>query len=254
MLPQHKTTPNFKNKAKNLFIALLLICWTAPTSASIELIPFAGINLKDGVTISVDMNNLLLATDVQTEGNTWIFGGDLLYRLQDHPSLGIGIRYQSYFIFDQILSAPFFILNYTINNEKFNTHRVAFLTNYRFFLDQTKDFFIGLVFAIDIFRYLKSEVYSAEIDRINITSSQWLGTGQAGLEIGFKVIPQLLIKTEFGYSLFAFTNPECNGVDCSNGVSQITPFLSSTGNFNLDLDTKINLSAFYGLLGIGLVF
>lgn len=235
---------------------LVVICEMGNTQdlyANVEISPHVGLNLKDGVTLSIEIDNPLLSVDVNVDDNTWVFGLDTLYRWSDSLPLGLGLRYQSYWIFSEAFGIDLFgIGNYRLNNEGFMTHRLALLGSYRFYSGPGKEFFIGPVVAIDIVKLLQLEVYGLEVGRLEITSFEWLGTGQAGLEVGFKIAPYAFLKIEFGYSLFAFKNLECNDLDCSVEVSNALPLPLDV--FNIDIDTKLDLTAFYTILGFDIVF
>ncbi len=226
----------------------------------------------------------------------WIIGGDIIYRIPTIKGLGIGIRYQ-YMHASEEQTVLFFSLN-----PKLNAHRVAFLINYRhMFNNKDSGPFIGAVLSIDVFRHaiiglqagLSTAAFSPQQelqqqDGVNVQldsrpnnyppsgafnigtefkASNWVGTGQAALEIGFKSTSGFLMKLEAGYSLYSFydmkTSMSARGGNSSFGLEQQQP---PSNGINIDINSggpyrsgygvpipsmKANLSSFYVILGIG---
>ena len=158
------------------------------------------------------------------EDGAWHFGVDALYRLSigETSSFGIGPRYRFYF---KSMSAG------SLETSR-NNHRVALLANYRF--NMMESLFVGAVAGVDVWkRYSSSNNNNTEDDEDDDptkTSSEFLWnnfTAQLGIEVGYKITPNFLIKLESGYDLLSFkkcidrTDSEDNNdskVDCGDGV------------------------------------
>ena len=136
----------------------------------------------------------------QTDG-AWHFGADALYRLSidENSSFGIGPRYRFYFKSSEDNSVK----------ASLNKHRIALLTNYRY--EMMEGLFVGAIAGIDIWkRYSSTSNNNTEDNKSDdptITSSEFLWnnfTAQLGIEVGYKITPNFLIKLESGYDLLSF--------------------------------------------------
>ena len=228
----------------------------------------------------------------------WIMGGDIIYRIPTVKGLGIGVRYQ-YMLSDENQNALVFNLN-----PKFNTHRIGVLLNYRHILTgRDHGPFFGAILSLDIFRHttIKFEAglstpflqgpqqvqqqsgvvfqmgdyssnHSSPGAGFNIgaefEASNWIGTGQAALEAGFKLASGLLIKVEAGYSLYTFSKLESSLYGGGYGADRFS--LQGSESISVDIHSgdpyrsgpgpgygtflpnmKADLSGFYITLGIG---
>ena len=175
-------------------------------------------------------------------------------------SFGLGLRYRFAFTGEKDYEIA---IENDNDKYKFIHHRVALLANYRFHFDQ---FFVGPVLGIDIWKYFKLSVMNVgnnDNRRFEITSSQFLWnniTGQLGLEVGYKITDNLLVKLEAGYDLssFGFSGEEfCksavenNALRNCNGQNPIQ--MDGTGESARSKE-KLKLNAFYFTLGIGWFF
>ena len=99
-------------------------------------------------------------------------------------------------------------------------------------------------------------------------ASNWIGTGQAALEAGFKA-SGFLIKVEAGYSLYSFRDLETSiygggyGQDrfsvqgsesISVDINTGNPYGSGQGQGAFSPKMKADLSGFYITIGIGFTF
>ena len=182
----------------------------------------------------------------------WHLGVDALYRMSinESSSFGIGPRYRLYFksasesISDETVSASI--------SGKRNKHRLALLANYRF---EMNSLFVGPLIAIDIWkRYSGNLSASGTVSGENgdgsleITSSEFLWdkfTTQIGLEVGYKVTPNFLIKLEGGYDLLSFK-------ECSLSASGSSGGQSETRNAEGECNAKFN--GVYATVGLGYHF
>ena len=227
----------------------------------------------------------------------WIVGGDIIYRIPTVRGLGIGVRYQ-YMFTSENRNVAFFNLN-----PKFKAHRIGFLLNYRHVLGRNNGAFIGAILSLDIFRHaiVKLEAgassflsgtqqqmqqpggvslqvgdyssnYSSSGAGFNVgtefEASNWIGTGQAALEAGFKT-GGFLIKIEAGYSLYSFHDLETSlygggygqdrfSLQGSEGISvdfeSSDPYRQGPGYGGFFPRMKADLSGFYITLGVGFTF
>ena len=189
---------------------------------------------KFGGEIEFSVGNETLKTGLKNQ--PWHLGVDTFYRFSmETASLGFGLRYRFDFQGEKELTVGSLTSKY-----KFTTHRIAFLANYRFHIDQ---FFVGAVIGLDIWKYLKLTIKNSQ------SSGEGKGgeflwnqlSGQLGLEFGFMPTSNFLLKLEAGYDLFSFTdkNMEYTGDD------------APTTNTSRGGIIKIN--GFYITLGIGLL-
>ena len=209
-------------------------------------------------TLGIDQKNMPLH-----------FGADALYRhmMNDTGSFGVGLRYRFAFTgekdFDATSSADTSGIRDDENDKyKFTHHRVALLANYRFHIGQ---FFVGPVIGIDIWKSLKFSVTGLGATTghsYEFTSNQFLWnqiTGQAGLELGYKVTDNLLAKLEIGYDLSSFSNLKCKMATGDNDLTEC----AAGGNHPLEMEgtgedaeskNAFKLGGFYATLGIGWFF
>ena len=159
----------------------------------------------------------------QTDG-AWHLGVDALYRMSinENSSFGIGPRYQFHLKDAGSGSDSRRVDDVTISastSGKYNNHRLSLLTNYRY--EMMKSLFVGGVFSIDVWKNLSADVSasaslggrSATINDIRSSEFLWNKfTGQIGVEVGYKVTPNFLIKLEGGYDLLSFK-------ECSTSIS-----------------------------------
>ena len=131
------------------------------------------------------------------------------------------------------------------NTFKLNTHRIALLTNYRFF--DTKLFFVGALLAIDLWRSLNIKTMlqeSGSINEIEIKHKQWIrASGQIAVEAGLKMFTGLFIRGEVGYDISSFSGD----FECANSGA-------SCENTTQTQDNKIHLNSFYAIAGVGWFF
>lgn len=143
----------------------------------------------------------------QTDG-AWHFGVDALYRLSidENSSFGIGPRYRFHF---KSISASTSGNTNSSSSVKMNQHRLTLLTNYRY--EMMESLFIGAILGVDIWKNQNQE--SSTIQNGNdtnsreLTSSEFLWnnfTAQFGVEVGYKITPNFLVKLEGGYDLLSF--------------------------------------------------
>ena len=193
------------------------------------------------------------------------FGADVLYRhmLNETGSFGAGVRYRFAFTGERDFDHTATVMNEN-DKYKFAHHRLALLLNYRFHFDQ---FFVGLVVGLDIWKNLNLDYMggSEGSDRTTeFSSSQFLWnqiTGQAGLELGYKVTDNLLVKLEAGYDLSRFSDLKCKTglgdndlVDCEdNSAAAPNPLRRTVNGDNAETE-KLKLDGFYTTLGIGWFF
>ena len=142
---------------------------------------------------------------------------------------------------------------------KFAHNRLALLVNYRFYIDQ---FFVGPILGIDLWKYLKFSVTNLGIGAGNsyeLTSNQFLWnkiTGQLGVEGGYKINENLLVKLEIGYDLSRFSDLKCKLGLSSTALTDCT----QEGNNNpLEMEgnksaNTFRFDALYVTLGIGWLF
>ena len=194
------------------------------------------------------------------------FGLDATYRhmMNETGSFGVGLRYRLALTGER--DYDYTPSNGTQNENdkyKFTHHRVALLLNYRFHMDQ---FFVGPVLGVDVWKQLAFSVINVGGASYKFTSSQFLWnqiTGQFGLELGYKVTENLLVKLEAGYDLSSFG---FKGDDsCKSAVGDADPTNNCTDNpierksglaagDGFESEHKLRLNGFYATLGIGWFF
>ena len=161
----------------------------------------------------------------------WHLGVDAVYSYSvDGASLGFGLRYRFDFQEEKEKKKK----SGKTDKYKFTTHRMALLAIYRVYIDQS---FTGIIFGLDIWKYLKFSTNEDSNDSEILTSNQFLWnriSGQLGLEFGFMVTSNFLIKLETGYDLLSFTHFELENQD--------------------EEYTKVGFNGFYITFGIGLLF
>lgn len=217
------------------YVAILLYGLGVSTFAygSMEVTGYGGMNFDKTLELSQ------IAKDkADHEGRSWIFGGDVVYRLSAFSqNCGLGLRWQH----SAMRGA-----DYKPNQEGSTTqtlnvdaNRVALLGGYRFVNSET-GLFLGVIGALDIWRSMKIQADAGnerEGSVFDISGQQWPGTGQLGVEFGFKWASRFFIKGEAGYSYYKF-----NDLKYSND------------DLKADGDPEINLSSIYATLGIGWFF
>lgn len=194
---------------------------------------------------------------VDQKNRPWHFGADVLYRqTTNSSSFGIGVRYRFAFTgqkdFEGIKVGT---RDENNDDDKYELthHRIGLLVNYRFGIDH---FFIGPVVGIDVWKYLKyTDTSGDEINELRSHQFLWNQiSGQLGLEVGYKITKNLLVKLEGGYDLSGFSDLKCKTgdgdlEDCDDDV--LEP--KGTGE-DADQTKTLKLSGFYATLGIGLFF
>ena len=209
------------------------------------------LNLDEIVTEAQDW-------DIDQKNRAFHFGEDLIYRIMmENGSLGIGVRYRFAFTgerdFEGNGSGQ---RGESDENDKyqFSHHRVALLANYRFHFDH---FFVGPVLGLDIWKYLKYTDMNEDngTTTYELTSNQLLWnqiSGQLGLELGYKITHNLLVKLEVGYDLSGFSDLKCkiNGAECDGDVLENR----STDEEDANKSKTLKLNGFYAALGVGLFF
>ncbi len=230
----------FFNKSKVLFICLFtMVMGSHVAYGNIEFSGHFGKKLGGKVSIS----NAVISLNTVQKNQPWHLGADVFYRnpMQD-ASLGLGLRYRFDFQGEKEAES-----NDITGKYKFTTHRIAFLTNYRFLMDQ---FFVGAIFGLDIWKSVKFpedfgngvSVGGTNVKKMETRSNQFLWdqlTGQLGVEFGFMPTSNFLFKLEAGYDLFSFTDLEVE----YDGTDREVPD-----------DNKMNLNGFYITLGVGVFF
>ena len=182
------------------------------------------------------------AKKFQTNG-AWNFGVDTFYRLflNENSRFATGIRYRYFF---KSISTSMKIIDVPASGKR-NKHRLAFLKNYRFYIDR---FFIGAIIGIDIWKSLNITAQGSE-DGVNAevstTSMELLWnklTGQLALELGYMITPKILVNLEIGYDLFGFN--QSNTIERSDSSSR-----SERSNVEIGDNHKYN--GFYASVGLG---
>ena len=197
---------------------------------------------------------------VNQKNRPWHFGADVLYRqAMTSNSLGIGVRYRLAFTGQRDFEG-------TGDNSrgeededdkyKFTHHRMALLVNYRFHVSQ---FFVGPVLGIDVWKLLKytdTNEDNSDITTYELSSNQFLWnqlSGQLGLEVGYKITNNFLVKLEGGYDLSRFSGLKCKTGedlgDCDEDV--LEP--KGSGD-DADKTKTLKLDGFYATMGIGWFF
>ena len=197
--------------------------------------------------------------DVDQKNRAFHFGEDLIYRIMmENVSLGIGVRYQFAFTGQRDFEGTGTDQrgeNDEDDKYEFNHHRVALLVSYRFYFDH---FFVGPVIGLDIWKYLRYTDINEDNSGTTVyelTSNQLLWnqiSGQLGLELGYRVTHNLLVKLEAGYDLSGFSDLKCkmNGGECGNDVLENR----STDEEDANKSKTLKLNGFYAALGVGLFF
>ncbi len=219
------------------------------------------LNLQE-ITTEIQDNTL----GIDQKNMPFHFGLDAIYRhmMNDTGSFGVGLRYRFALTgerdFDATSSEDTGGIREDENDKyKFTHNRVALLVNYRFHMGQ---FFVGPVLGLDIWKHLKFSVTNLGVvgngNSYELTSSQFLWnqiTGQAGLELGYKVTDNLLAKLEIGYDLSSFSDLKCKA---ATGNGALTECPGGTSHpLEMEGDESRNafkLSGFYATLGIGWFF
>ena len=143
----------------------------------------------------------------------WHFGADALYRISidENSSFGIGPRYRFYF---KSASNSTRISDVSLNlSGKRSKHRVALLLNYRY--EMMEGLFMGPIVGVDIWKHYSGNISAsasgtggtASASLLDITSSEFLWnnfTAQFGVEVGYNITPNFLMKLEGGYDLLSF--------------------------------------------------
>ena len=230
----------FFNRSKILLICLFTVLTSSHFAYSSA--EFSGhFGKKFRGKIGVLGGNIPINT--QEKNQPWHLGADLLYRyLMENVSRGLGLRYRFGFQGERETEVNGITAKY-----KFITHRIVLLASYRFPVDQL---FVGFVFGLDIWKSIKfSEdflgngvnIKGTSVKKSEIRSNQFVWnqlSGQLGLEFGFIVGSNFLMKLETGYDLFSFDDLELE----YDGIDQEAPD-----------ENKMNLNGFYITLGIGLL-
>ena len=227
-----------------------------PSFASIDMVVSGGIKRFNGTTVNMPSQG---GPKTDWENHAWIFDTDILYKISSRFS--IGLRYQHLLssgryakVLDQNVSSTDEAVSSAEEAEgdfgllqtfRFNAGRMALLGRYRFMRHDREGFFMGLLVALDAFKFLSFDMRKTEkessVDK-TITQYTWLWerlTGQVGLEIGFQWT-HLFLKAEVGYGLFSFSNFHCESD--TNQCASHSP------------EDVFNFNSFYGMLGIGYAF
>ena len=228
---------------------------------------FASANAELSAHFGMKFGSKLNLNEVVT-GDSWVdqnnrpfhLGADALYRqMMDGSSFGLGVRYRFAFTGEKDFEGT----ANTDDKYKFTHHRVALLLNYRFDMDQ---FFVGAVLGVDVWKSLMFSYMTTRTgtrdrtqdDETYVKSNQFLWnqiTGQLGLELGYKVTPNFLVKLEAGYDLSSFGDLKCKrGSDESEEACGNSNFLVKEGTGEDAETRKLKLNAFYATLGIGWFF
>ena len=246
---------------KSIYLAFFCTIFSFASLAQGDMEISGHFGMKFGSTINLDeIVRESQNWDVNQKNRTFHLGEDLIYRLvMENASLGIGVRYRFAFTgerdFEGTDSNTQRGENDTDDKYQFNHHRVALLANYRFHFDH---FFIGPVLGIDIWKYLKytdTDENGGSTTAHELSSSQFLWdqiSGQLGVELGYKITRNILVKLEAGYDLSGFSSLECkmNSSQCDDNVLENR----SSDENDANQSKTLKLSGFYATLGIGLVF
>ena len=244
---------------KVIYLAVFLVGLSFSSSAWGS----AEVSAHFGVKFGSKLNLNEIGTNwIDQKHQSFHFGADTLYRLMvgDTGSFGVGLRYRFAFTGEKNYEGTT-----TASNDdkyKFTHHRIALLANYRFHIDH---FFVGPVLGIDIWKSLMfshRDGDGAAATNTEMKSNQFLWnniTGQIGLEFGYQVTDNLLIKLEGGYDLSSFG---FSGEDrCKVGTSDTEMATCSNNLLNMESNdenaksvNKLRLNAFYATLGIGWFF
>ena len=244
-------------KSKFIYVAVFL--------AGFGLSSFASANAELSGHFGMKFGSKLNLSDIKGDNN-WAdqdnrpfhFGADALYRqMMDGSSFGLGVRYRFAFTGEK----DYEFVTTTNNNDKykFTHHRAALLLNYRFDMDQ---FFVGLVAGVDVWKSLNLTLNfgSGDQSEYTIKSSQFLWQsigGQLGLELGYKLTPNFLVKLEGGYDLSSFRVEDCR---FRSGARETEPVACQEGTIATegegdDAEYKVlKLNGIYATLGIGWFF
>ena len=175
----------------------------------------------------------------------WNLGLDTLYRvpINENSSFGLGARYRFFFKSESA--------NSLTGSRKRNKHRLALLVNYRFHI---KPFFVGVVLGIDLWKHF-SESGSINISgsdlTMDVSSNEFLWnklTSQIGVEVGYKIASNFLLKLETGYDLLSFKN--CSESTESNNLGTEQESTITAGEY--ECNRKFN--GVYATVGVGYHF
>ena len=188
------------------------------------------------------------------EGGAWHFGVDALYRISigETSSFGIGPRYRFFFksktnsgSSQSISLRDTIMFGQALHKRK--KHRVTLLVNYRF--EMMESLFVGAVAGIDVWKYLSTDgrLNISSTDTVQttngVTSREFLWdnfTAQIGIEVGYKVTPNFLIKLESGYDLLSFKK-KCFAKRIGSNVKQ-------------EIKCDIKFNGVYATVGLGYHF
>ena len=247
---------------KIIYLAVFLVGFSFSSSAWSNAEVSAHFGMKFGSKLNLQEVGRSSLEWVDQKNMPLHFGADVLYRhmMNDTGSFGVGLRYRF------ALTGEKDFDNRTGRADdddkyKFTHHRVALLLNYRFHIDQ---FFVGPVLGVDVWKSLMFSIMNqgdATGTNSEVRSRQFLWnqiTGQAGLEFGYNVTDNFLVKLEAGYDLSSFGDLKCK--QASNVGSTLTECTNTDTLLNVtgtgeDVETeKLKLSGFYATLGIGWFF
>ena len=255
-------------KAICLSIFLVILGFTSFAQSNAEVSGHLGmkfgnkLNLREVTTSSQNQ-----ALGIDQKNMPFHFGLDAIYRNMsvNNRSFGLGLRYRLALTGERNFDATSSEDTGGIREDqddkyKFTHNRVALLVNYRFYIDQ---FFVGAMLGVDIWKYLKFSVTNLGISEqlsYELTSNQFLWnqiSGQLGVEAGYKVTDNLLVKLELGYDLSRFSNLECKMA--RNANEALTDCTESGPNNPLEMDGDrskniFKLDGFYATLGVGWFF
>lgn len=125
---------------------------------------------------------------------------------------------------------------------EYSYHRFALLLNYRF-LNEAEGFFAGVVAAVDVWKQLRLGV-NVFSPGLGLNNKLWLWesiTGQIGLEAGYKVNANLLVRAELGWNHLPINKWERAADDRDQ-------------NPQFNENSKADFSGFYFKAGIGYFF
>ena len=253
------------NHIKNLiYVAVFLVGFALSSfaSANTELSGHFGMKFGGELDLQeIHKPNTTFLNNDQKTGSYLHFGADALYRQmmgEGSSSFGLGVRYRFAFTGEKDFIGS---ANDSDKNDKykFTHHRAAFLLNYRFNMDQL---FVGVVVGLDVWKSLKfTAIEVHNLGDYYYTSNQFLWnqiTGQVGLELGYKVTSNFLVKLEGGYDLSSFGDLKCkfkgNSADAETDCNDSNNYLKMTGAGDDAETEKLKLNGFYATLGIGWLF
>ena len=249
---------------KFIYLAVFLVSLSFTSFAQGNAEVSAHFGMKFGSKLNLEEVTAVNSLADQTN-MPFHFGADVLYRhmMNDTGSFGVGLRYRFALTGEKdIKDASGNDTPSEGDKYKFTHHRLALLLNYRFHIDQ---FFVGPVIGVDIwkslnFSYINTRTGGAggsQEDETYIKSNQFLWnqiTGQAGLEFGYNVTDNFLVKLEAGYDLSSFGDLKCNSPADDTEAACKERFLVKKGTGEDAETEKFKLSGFYATLGIGWFF